>query len=622
MRRWTVLGVLLLALIGQVHAQSTVLQGYVFESGNRGYLNMVRIKVYDVATNTLIQRTESNLEGVFTVDLPPGIAIRITAEKDLFEKAEMTASTKVDPPGEKVFVKIKMERKPGYLFDVTVAERRREKDAPTDAISGALIEVYNNTKRESVLELKDYPHPNFKVNFENGNHYTLMIRKDGFYAKRMEAYVNVKGCILCFDGVGEVQPGVSDVLTEGHSMGTLLANVELDPVEMDKSIRLEKIYYDKNKAAIREDAAEELDKVIVLMKDNPGILLELSSHTDARGDYRQNQKLSQRRAESAVKYIVAGGIEPFRIKAKGYGESKLINSCGNDVDCPEKKHQRNRRTEIKVTGRLSSSSYDLKSLVDIIAEENFEKTLLEIQNQEVLKIPEDGELPEEIRRQMEEQEKAKATKADPPEPAEAPEPTAPAAKPSPAKDELATTTPSAATEPASTPQQQSQPPITIAEIERSKRRISKSEPVGSTPAATGTDLPDPKLKVQVVKEQIAIDPRPPFEPSEASNSNGGIVEERVLEVKQYQKKPRLIPNNFTGYMVEFYNSPYELPASHEIFSKHGDISLEQTKDGGYAYLLGNFDNWRDANKFLNSIMLANYPDAQVVRYKKGRRLKP
>ena len=59
--------------------------------------------------------------------------------------------------------------------------------------------------------------------------------------------------------------------------------------------------------------------------------------------------LSQKRAESAVNYIIAHGIDKERITAKGYGESQLINRCKNKVQCTEEEHQQNRRTEFKVT---------------------------------------------------------------------------------------------------------------------------------------------------------------------------------------------------------------------------------------------------------------------------------
>lgn len=107
---------------------------------------------------------------------------------------------------------------------------------------------------------------------------------------------------------------------------------------------VDNIYYDLDKADIRTDAAEELDKLVDFLKDNPKIKIELSSHTDSRAPDDYNQKLSQRRAESAVNYLIQNGIETNRIKAVGYGESRLIVPNAET----EEEHQRNRRTEIKI----------------------------------------------------------------------------------------------------------------------------------------------------------------------------------------------------------------------------------------------------------------------------------
>ncbi|MCY7362295.1 MAG: OmpA family protein, partial [Ignavibacteria bacterium] len=90
--------------------------------------------------------------------------------------------------------------------------------------------------------------------------------------------------------------------------------------------------------------------LVKIMKDNPTIKVELGSHTDTRGSDSYNVKLSQRRADSAVKYIISKGIDRSKITAKGYGESKLINKCKNGVKCTEAEHQENRRTEFTVTG--------------------------------------------------------------------------------------------------------------------------------------------------------------------------------------------------------------------------------------------------------------------------------
>tara|TARA_B100000287_G_scaffold202089_1_gene190825 strand:+ start:1256 stop:3217 length:1962 start_codon:yes stop_codon:yes gene_type:complete len=122
-------------------------------------------------------------------------------------------------------------------------------------------------------------------------------------------------------------------------------NLILDRIVVNKSIVLDNIYYDLDKADIREDAALELDKLVVILRDNPNISIELSSHTDDRASVEYNQDLSQRRAESAVYYILSKGITKNRIIAKGYGESQLIIANAKS----EEEHQINRRTEFKVT---------------------------------------------------------------------------------------------------------------------------------------------------------------------------------------------------------------------------------------------------------------------------------
>lgn len=129
---------------------------------------------------------------------------------------------------------------------------------------------------------------------------------------------------------------------------TLELVLEMDPIILDKPIRLDNIYYNFGKWDIREDAKPSLNILVKLMKENPSIHVELSSHTDCRGKDAYNMKLSQKRAESAVNYIISQDIRADRIYAKGYGESQLLNQCKNGVKCSEEEHQLNRRTEFKV----------------------------------------------------------------------------------------------------------------------------------------------------------------------------------------------------------------------------------------------------------------------------------
>ena len=125
---------------------------------------------------------------------------------------------------------------------------------------------------------------------------------------------------------------------------TFFANVGLDKIVLNKSIKVENIYYDLNKYEIRSDAAIELDKLVLVLEDNPGIKIELGSHTDARSSDVYNIRLSQQRAQAAIDYIISRGIERDRLKAKGYGETQLIIKNAKT----EEDHQINRRTEFKV----------------------------------------------------------------------------------------------------------------------------------------------------------------------------------------------------------------------------------------------------------------------------------
>jgi outer membrane protein OmpA-like peptidoglycan-associated protein len=132
---------------------------------------------------------------------------------------------------------------------------------------------------------------------------------------------------------------------------------------MDYSI--ESIYYDFDRWFIRQEAEKELDKLVQVMKENP-VTVELGSHTDSRGTKEYNIDLSQKRAESAVRYIVLRGIDESRITAKGYGETQPINHCIDGVPCSPPEHQANRRTEFKITGFTQAgavSEYDMNKFM-------------------------------------------------------------------------------------------------------------------------------------------------------------------------------------------------------------------------------------------------------------------
>jgi outer membrane protein OmpA-like peptidoglycan-associated protein len=123
-------------------------------------------------------------------------------------------------------------------------------------------------------------------------------------------------------------------------------------LEIGKAIKINPIYFDYGKDAIRPDAATELDKIVKILKRHPEIVIELGSHTDCRSSIRFNNDLSDRRAKSSVKYLVEHGIAEDRLYGKGYGESRLVNKCECEdqkaVECSEEQHQQNRRTEFVI----------------------------------------------------------------------------------------------------------------------------------------------------------------------------------------------------------------------------------------------------------------------------------
>lgn len=128
---------------------------------------------------------------------------------------------------------------------------------------------------------------------------------------------------------------------------TLNESVLLEKIFYNQEIVLEDIYYDFNKWNIREDAQPTLDSLAILLRNNPQIDIELSSHTDCRGDDEYNMILSQKRAQSAVDYMLAKGLRSSVLSARGYGETVPNVTCICE-DCTEEEHQTNRRTTFKI----------------------------------------------------------------------------------------------------------------------------------------------------------------------------------------------------------------------------------------------------------------------------------
>lgn len=125
--------------------------------------------------------------------------------------------------------------------------------------------------------------------------------------------------------------------------------LEMKNKEKQKTITIiESLYYAYGDFKIDAAGKNILDKVITVLNSNKNLNIEISSHTDSRSSDVFNMALSQKRAKAAVDYLISKGIQQSRLKAIGYGESRLLNNCKNDVNCSEEEHAKNRRTEFKI----------------------------------------------------------------------------------------------------------------------------------------------------------------------------------------------------------------------------------------------------------------------------------
>ena len=123
---------------------------------------------------------------------------------------------------------------------------------------------------------------------------------------------------------------------------------ETQVLTKNESIRLNNIYYDFDKSNILPDAEQDLYYLKEIMDEYPSLVIELSSHTDAQGTTNYNKRLSQRRANSAARWLTKAGVDKDRIKPVGYGESIILNQCTEGVTCTDDEHRFNRRTEFKI----------------------------------------------------------------------------------------------------------------------------------------------------------------------------------------------------------------------------------------------------------------------------------
>lgn len=216
-----------------------------------------------------------------------------------------------------------------YLVGTVYTKNANNDNVPLDSVRVKILTTGQDEPMTEVVTRKDGKFG--PIGLQEEGDYVILGSKKNYLAKREDFSMN-----------GRAIP--QSLLTKAITDTTFYTTLNLEEIALEKTFRVENIYYDLDKWDIRPDAAIELDKLVQILVDNPTIKIELGSHTDSRATEVYNQRLSQRRAESAVNYIVSKGIDKTRITAKGYGESELLIKNAKTED----EHQTNRRTEFKI----------------------------------------------------------------------------------------------------------------------------------------------------------------------------------------------------------------------------------------------------------------------------------
>ena len=201
-------------------------------------------------------------------------------------------------------------------------------------LAGAKVILYENQKQVKIVEADSKGEYRFGDIKEN-TMYDVKAVMEGYFLDSKPL------------SVGQITQSIDFNKGTGYDMDIPLEKIQ-------EVIQLNNIHYDLGKHDLRQEAKDELDKLVALLKKNSHLKVEIRSHTDSKGSISSNDKLSQRRAAAVVDYLVLKGIDRSRLTPKGYGERVLLVK----PERSEADYQANRRTEFKVIGSSGESLYD------------------------------------------------------------------------------------------------------------------------------------------------------------------------------------------------------------------------------------------------------------------------
>lgn len=175
-----------------------------------------------------------------------------------------------------------------------------------------------------VNDVDEYPIEEATVRIvgKDGLNVKVPAKKDGTYRVELERDIRY---VMMASARGYLNQNFELKTSPDEKNETYIVDFYLSPIS--KPVVIDNIFYDFDKATLRPESEKALDELIKMLNDNPNVTIELGAHTDRKGSEPYNERLAQRRAQSVVDYLIAGGIDTERLEAKGYGESmpKVIN---------------------------------------------------------------------------------------------------------------------------------------------------------------------------------------------------------------------------------------------------------------------------------------------------------
>jgi OmpA-OmpF porin, OOP family len=287
-----------------------LLKGVVYNEKTMDPLESdVEVTVQDIAPIIL----RSNTKGNFETKLPEIKEYTVSAKSDGFRPAQQTF--KIPELFADTIIEINIMLKPipkKLMLAGNVYDKKTEQLIPAKLDIG----------------LKSNNKSNIQMTAQSGK-YEKEISQLGWYmiTASAEGYMNATDSVEATD--------------EGLSPFT--RDLYLLPIEVGVTVRLKNIYFDFDRTTLKDESFPELNKVVDFLKQNETVEIEISGHTDNRGSDEYNVNLSQGRSQAVVDYIIGQGIDEFRLVARGYGETKAIDT--NDTDAGR---ANNRRVEFTV----------------------------------------------------------------------------------------------------------------------------------------------------------------------------------------------------------------------------------------------------------------------------------